>query len=154
MVGGGVALFGPLASALADPLDQGEGYATRGVAPSMLDRGDVALLLVDYGVFALAVVALGWVALRRPGLLLRLEQYLRAPFAAIFAAAGRAGGVAGIVLHLIGVMVVLLALAVWIFACQWLKHAGLGALSMVGLALLALVLVRAIRQGGAEPRMP
>lgn len=47
-------------TALADPLDQGEAYTTRPGPPEWMDSIDFGLLLVNYGVFALMIIAMGW----------------------------------------------------------------------------------------------
>ncbi len=137
---------------MADPLDRGEAYTTRGAPPQWMDNIDLGLLLLDYTIFGVTVAALGWLLMKKPTLLLRLENRVRTPFAAIFRAADHAGGVAGLLLQLVGTVVVFLALAAAVFVCQWLKHIGLGAISMAGLGLLALLLVRVIR-GGESPHM-
>ena len=56
------------------------------------------------------------------------------------------------VLQMFGGIAVFIALAAWIFFCQWLKHHGLGALAMIGLAFVALLLVRIIK--GSEKPVP
>ncbi len=138
--------------AMADPLDRGEAYTTRAGSPPWMDKIDFGLLLVDYGIFALTLVALGWLLFKKPHLLYRLESIVRAPFAGIFAAARRAGGVTEFLLQMLGGLAIFLSLAAWIFFCQWLKHMGLGALSMIGLAFAALLLVRLIK--GKERDVP
>jgi len=110
-----------------------------------MDNIDFGLLLVDYGIFALTLIGLGWLLFKRPDYLLRLESVIRTPFAAIFVAAKRAGGVTEFMLQMLGGVAVFVALVVWVFFCQWLKHVGLGALAMVGLAFVALLLVRMIK---------
>ncbi|MDX8413042.1 MAG: hypothetical protein R8J85_03050 [Mariprofundales bacterium] len=138
--------------AMADPLDRGEAYTTRQTPPEWMDSVDFGLLLVDYGVFALTLIGLGWLLLKKPHLLYRLETVVRAPFSAIFAAAKDAGGVLEYVLQLFGIVSIFVALGVAVFFCQWLNHIGLGALSMIGLAFVALLLVRMIK--GSEQEMP
>ena len=138
--------------ALADPLDTGEAYSTRSGSPQWMDNIDLSLLLVDYGIFALTLIGLGWLLFRKPTYLARLEAVVRAPFAAIFAAAKRAGGVTEFVLQLFGGIAVFISLGVWVIFCQWLKHIGLGAFSMIGLAFVALILVRLIK--GNEREVP
>jgi len=129
----------------ADPLDRGEAYTTRAGPPEWMDNIDFGLLLVDYGIFALTLIGLGWLLFKRPDYLLRLESVIRAPFAAIFVAAKRAGGVTEFMLQMLGGVAVFVALVAWVFFCQWLKHVGLGALAMAGLAFVALLLVRMIK---------
>ncbi|EAU55892.1 hypothetical protein [Mariprofundus ferrooxydans] len=138
-------------SALADPLDTGEAYTTRQTPPEWMDNVDLSLLLVDYAIFALMLVGFGWLLFKRPHYFLKLEAILKAPFKAIFAAGKRAGGVTEFILQMVGGIAVFLSLAAWVFFCQWLKSKGLGAFSMIGLALMALMLVRLIK-GDEKPR--
>jgi len=130
---------------LADPLDAGEAYTTRAGAPEWMDKVDFGLLLIDYGIFALAIIAMGWLLLKKPQYVYRLESIVRYPFSMIFTTATRCGGVMEFVLQLFGGLAVFVTLAGWIFFCQWLKHQGFGALSMIGLAFAALMLVRIIK---------
>ncbi len=148
----GVATTLGASSSWADPLDTGEAYVDRAAPPAWMDKIDFGLLLVDYGIFALTIVAMGWLLIKRSDLLSRLESRIFAPFSAIFAAAKRVGGVGELLLQMVGGMALFLALAAWVFFCQWLKHVGLGALSMAGLALVALLLVRMIK--GKEREIP
>jgi len=131
--------------AAADPLDQGEAYTTRSTPPQWMDNIDLSLLLLDYGIFAMALIALGWLLFKKPDHLLRLERWVHRPFRAIFTAAKKAGGVTEFVLQVIGGAAIFVTLVSWVFFCQWLKHVGIGALAMIGLALLAVLLVRAIK---------
>jgi len=137
---------------LADPLDAGEAYVSRGGPPEWMDKTDFGLLLVDYGVFALAIVALGWMIFKRPQYLFRLESLVRYPFHMVFLAAKRSGGVIELILQSLGGLAAVAAMVGWIFFCQWLKHQGLGALSMIGLAFAAFILVRVIK--GNEVSQP
>jgi len=141
-------------TALADPLDKGEAYTTRPGPPEWLDNVDLSLLLVDYGVFALMLIGFGWLLFKRPHYFLRLETILKAPFQAMFATGKRAGGVLEFILQLCSGLLAFVALAAWVFFCQWLKSKGLGALSMIGLALMALMLVRLIRGNEQSQRIP
>jgi len=135
----------------ADPLDQGEAYTTRQGPPAWMDSGDFALLLVNYGIFALALVGLAWLLFKRPEVLQGLERIVLRPFKAIFAAAKRAEGLMEIILQTLGGLSAFISLAVWVFFCQWLKHMGLGAVSMIGLAFAALMLVRLLK-GDEKPQ--
>ena len=139
-------------TAVADPLDKGEAYTTRQGPPPWKDNVDLSLLLVDYGIFALMLIGLGWLLFKRPHYFLRMESIIRYPFAAMFAAAKRAGGAIEFILQIITVVAAFIALAAWVFFCQWLKSEGLGALSMIGLAFMALMLVRLIK--GNEKSQP
>ncbi len=138
--------------AYADPLDRGEAYTTRQSPPKWMDGVDFTWLIVDYGLFALTVALLGWVLMRRPAIFEKFEALISSPFRLMFAGA----------LHLpilvrelaqgiIGLSILLLIVA-WVFLCQWLSHHSFGAVSMAGLALEAVILVRLIR--GDERAQP
>lgn len=135
----------------ADPFDKGEAYTTRQGPPEWMDSVDFGLLLVDYGVFALMVIALGWLFVKKPTYLNRLESLIRSPFRAIFHTAQCAGGVNKLILQVFGGLLMFLSLSAWVFFCQWLKHEGLGALSMIGLAFAAFMLVRLLK-GDEKPK--
>jgi len=70
--------------ALADPLDTGEAYSTRPGSPQWMDNIDLSLWLVDYGIFALTLIGMGWLLFRKPTYLARLEAVVRAPFRRYF----------------------------------------------------------------------
>ncbi|PCI43964.1 MAG: hypothetical protein COB41_05660 [Proteobacteria bacterium] len=135
----------------ADPLDRGEAYTTRQGPPEWMDKTDFALLLVNYGIFALALIGLAWLLFKRPEHLHRLEVVVLCPFKFIFSLAKRTGGWMEVVLQILGGLAAFLTMATWVFFCQWLKHEGLGALSMVGLAFAALMLVRLLK-GDDKPQ--
>ncbi len=139
-------------TALADPLDKGEAYTTRPGPPEWMDSIDFGLLLVNYGVFALMLIGLGWFFYKRPDYLNCLESVICAPFHAIFHTAQCAGGVNKFILQVFGGLLIFLTLTAWVFFCQWLKHIGLGAISMTGLAFAAFMLVRLLK--GKEKPQP
>jgi len=134
-------------TAFADPLDKGEAYTTRQGPPDWMDGIDFTWLLIDYGVFALMVIALGWVLTKRIGLFESFENFIYWPFSRLMGLASRlpiilrefAQGIVG--------LVVLLLIVAWVMFCQWLYHYGLGAVCMAGLALEAVFLVRLIKRG-------
>lgn len=134
-------------TAKADPLDSGEAYTTRTGTPEWMTTGDFAWLVAEYGMFALMLIGLGWLLFKRPSLFITIESALKAPFSAMFSAAREVGGLGEIVLQLIATFAAFIAIAAWVFFCQWLKSIGLGPVSMLGLALLALMLVRMIKAG-------
>jgi len=136
----------------ADPLDQGEAYVTRQGPPVWMDKMDFSLLIVNYAVFALALIALAWLVFKRPQYLQRLESFILTPFRAILARAKRTGGMIGEFLHVVTGLLAFVSLAAWVFFCQWLKYQGLGAISMVGLAFGALMLVRLVK-GNEKPKV-
>ena len=130
----------------ADPLDF-DSYTRQNPRDFWMSRGDLGWLLLDYGLFALSVILVAWLLRRRPGAWRRLESALYAPFAAIKGRGAMSGGwstLSGVALYIIHAVLVFLALAAWVFVCQWLRHMGLGAFSMAGLALIGLLLVRAL----------
>ncbi len=134
------------AVALADPLDRGEAYTERGAPPDWMDGVDFGWLLVDYGVFAIVVVAFGWVLLRRPQWFEQFEALLSAPFGMLFrAASGLPVLLRELAQGLIGLVILGLVVG-WVFFCQWLSHHHLGAIAMAGLALLAVILVRLVKR--------
>lgn len=133
-------------STWADPLDQGEAYTTRQDPPEWMDGVDLTWLIVDYGFFAIAIVILGWVMLKRPENFAYFEAVITSPFRWLFnAVAGFPVIVKELAQGLIG-LVILFTIASWVFFCQWLSHHHLGAISMIGLALLAIVLVRVVKK--------
>jgi len=137
--------------AWADPLDTGEAYTTRQGPPEWMDKTDFGLLVVDYGMFALIVVALGWLVVKHPQRFAAFEHAIQWPVRSLFAVAKRTGGVGALVLQMMGTFIGFVVVVAWVFFCQWLKSQGLGALSMAGLALIALMLVRMIK-GNEAPK--
>jgi len=139
-------------AAYADPLDKGEAYTTRKGPPDWMSGVDFTWLLVDYGLFALAIIGLGWLLVKRPEHFARFEAILCLPFRALLSGAAKLP----ILLRelaqgLVGLSAVLLVVA-WVILCQWLSHHGFGGLSMAGLALEAVILVRLIK--GREKPLP
>ncbi len=140
-------------TAYADPLDRGEAYTTRQGPPDWMNGVDLTWLIVDYGLFAVVIIALGWVLMRRPHLFAGFESALKAPFAALLAGAVHLPVILReLAQGIVGLMVLALIVA-WVLLCQWLSHIGMGGLSMAGLALEAVILVRLIRGGEREQRI-
>jgi len=136
----------------ADPLDQGEAYTMRPGPPEWMDKTDFGLLIVNYGIFALALIGLAWLLFKRPEYLKGLESWFLKPFKMIFAAAHHHGGATEVFLQILGGLLAFISLAIWVFFCQWLKHMGLGAISMIGLAFAAFLLVRLLK-GDEKPQV-
>jgi len=135
------------ATAYADPLDQGEAYVTRQGAPKWMDGVDFTWLLLDYGLFAVAIIALGWVVMKRPESFARFENVLTAPFRMLLHLAACLPIVLRELMQgMVGLLVIVLVMA-WVVLCQWFSHIGFGALAMAGLALEAVILVRLIKRG-------
>ena len=140
--------------AYADPLDQGEAYVTHQGAPVWMDGIDFAWLLVDYGMFAIAIITLGWVLMKRPASFERFESMFTAPFRRLLRMAARLPVVLReLVQGVVGLLVILLIVA-WVVLCQWFSHIGFGALAMAGLALEAVILVRLIKRGEKPQPVP
>lgn len=132
--------------AFADPLDTGEAYTTRKGPPEWMDGVDFTWLLLDYVLFGLAVVLIGWLLIRRPEQFGRFEACIRWPFASLFELSSRLPVVLRELLQFVTILFALLITAAWVMLCQWLNHLHLGALAMAGLALLAVILVRSIKR--------
>ena len=131
--------------ALADPLDKGEAYTTRQGPPDWMDGVDFTWLIVDYGLFALAVIALGWLLMKRPDLFRAFEKVICSPFRLLLGIAAHLPVVLRELLQGITGLLVIALIVAWVFLCQWFSHHGLGAISMAGLALEAVILVRLIK---------
>jgi len=131
--------------AWADPLDRGEAYTERGTPPEWMDGTDFFLLLVDYGGFALTIVLFGWLWSRHQTVVDRVVLMIQRPFSAPFHAADQCSLIPSLLLQGVGVLLAVFALATWVFVCQWLKHQGLGMISMMGLALVALLILRMLK---------
>ncbi len=141
-----------IGTAWADPLDAGEGYALRGGPPDWMDSVDFGWLIVDYGLFALTVGLLGWLMFAHPARALRWRDALAMPWRALFRAAEALPFGLRELAQGLAVAAALLAVAAWVFFCQWLSSMHLGALAMAGLAMLAVFLVSLMRDGGKPAR--
>jgi len=139
-------------TAFADPLDKGEAYTTRQGPPEWMDGVDISWLIVDYGLFALAIIGIGWLLMKKPEHFARFETIICLPFRIMMQGAAKLPFLLReLAQGLVGLSVILLIVA-WVILCQWLKHHGLGGLSMAGLALEAVILVRLIK--GTEKPLP
>ncbi|OIO70217.1 MAG: hypothetical protein COW19_08140 [Zetaproteobacteria bacterium CG12_big_fil_rev_8_21_14_0_65_55_1124] len=138
-------------AAFADPLDKGEAYTTRQGPPEWMDGVDLSWLLVDYGIFALMIVAIGWVLTKRITAFERFESVIRWPFSQMLKLASHLPIILRELAQGITGLIILFLIVAWVIFCQWLKHQGLGAISMAGLALEAVILVRLIKQGEKPP---
>lgn len=139
------------ATSFADPLDKGETYTIRQGPPEWMDGVDLAWLIVDYGIFALMIVAIGWVLTRRISIFERFETIISWPFSRMLQGASRLPVILRELAQGLTGLAVLFLVVAWVIFCQWLKHQGLGAISMAGLALEAVVLVRLIKKGENAP---
>jgi len=132
-------------SVIAEPFYFDEAHTARPKPQDWMDKTDFSLLLVDYGIFALILVGLGWLLFKRPHYFMQCESVILRPFYAIFAAADRTGGAVKFILWFFGGLLSVVTLLAWVFFCQWLKALGLGAFSMAGMALMAIMVVRIVR---------
>ena len=137
--------------AFADPLDRGEAYTTRQGPPEWMDGIDFTWLLVDYGLFALAIVGLGWLLMKRPEQFARFEAVVCWPFSQLLKLASHLPVVLRELVQGITWLLVVLLVVAWVILCQWFSHQGFGAIAMAGLALEAVILVRVIKSG-EKPR--
>jgi len=138
-------------AAQADPLDRGETYTSRQGPPEWIDGVDVSWLLVDYGVFALIIIALGWTLGKRISAFERFESVVRWPFGLLFRLASGMPVILRELVQGVGGLFALAGVVAWVMFCQWLKHIDLGAIAMAGLALEAVILVRLIKQDEKPP---
>ena len=137
--------------AFADPLDKGEAYTMRDTPPDWMDAGDFAWLLVDYGVFAIIIAAIGWIMFKHPQQFARFERTVLKPMSFLFEQEKKYDGVVSFAFAMIAWVSVFIFTVSWVFFCQWLGHLGLGAVSMAGLALEAVLIVRALRDSESVP---
>ncbi len=122
--------------ALADPLDADEGYVNRG-APDMLGYAGLAMLMLNYVLFGLAAVVFGKGLTQKAPWLNYLAQAFAQPWSfAIRKQQQR---------HWADLPLTIILIVVWIFACQWLNEFGLGALAMIGLALMAVLFLKSLK---------
>ncbi len=122
--------------ALADPLDAGEGYVNRG-APDMLGYAGLAMLMLNYVLFGLAAVVFGKALVQKAAWL----EYIAHMFAQPWSFAIRKQEQR----HWVDLPLTIIFIVVWIFFCQWLNESGLGALAMIGLALMSVLFLKSLR---------
>jgi hypothetical protein len=132
-------------NAMADPLDRGDFFSARQGSSDWLDQVDFGPALLNYGLSVLLLIGLGWILFKRPHFFLRLESIIRRPFGAILAASLRASTAASVCLQLLLAFLVLVSLAAWALLCLWLGSKGFEILTVTGLALLAIMLVRLVK---------
>jgi len=123
-------------TAMADPLDAGEGYVSRG-APDMLGYAGLAMLMLNYVLFGLAAIVFGK-ALANKAVWLEYTGH-------VFAQPWSFGVHKQKQRHWADLPLMVVLMVVWIFMCQWLNEFGLGALAMIGLALMAVLFVKSLR---------
>jgi hypothetical protein len=125
-------------TAWADPLDDGEGYVNRG-APDMLGMGGLALLMFNYVMFGLAAVVFGRALIQdKPWL-----QYVSRVVSKPWSFGVRKQWVDG--RHWADIPLMIVLIVVWIFICQFFNEMGMGTLAMIGLALMAVTVLKLMK---------
>jgi len=123
-------------TAMADPFDADEAYVNRG-APDMLGYAGLAMLMLNYVLFGLAAVVFGKALANKAAWL----EYIGHVFAQPWSFAIRKQQER----HAADLPLTIILMVVWIFMCQWLNEFGLGALAMIGLALMAVLFVKSLK---------
>jgi len=123
----------------ADPFDDGEAYVNRG-APEMLGMAGLAMMMLNYVLFGLAVVIFGKAMINRTPWLELIAKSFARPWSY---------GVKGVwqnQRHALDMPLMIAILVAWIFLCQFFNEMGLGVLAMIGLALMAVVFLRMLKE--------
>ncbi len=131
-------LFWAMDTSWADPLDDAEGYVTRG-APKMMDASGLVFLAFDYICFALAVVFFGRALVQDKSWLQYLSRVIARPWS--FGVHQQWHETR----HRADTPLMVMMVVIWIFLCQFLSEMSLGVLAMIGLALLAVVMLKLIK---------
>jgi len=118
----------------------------------MMDGGGLAWVLLDYGLFALGIVAIGWLLINKKELFVRVESTIYQPFRALLAIAEGLPTIPKQILQGITYFAVLLLVIIWTIVCQWLNHHSFGGLAMLGLSFEAVLLVRLFAQDARPPQ--
>jgi len=125
-------------AAMADPLDAGEAYVNRG-APDMLGYTGLAMLMLNYVLFGVAAVVFGKALFANAPWLLYISRVFAKPWSFGVRKQWQPGR------HWADIPLTVVLMIVWIFICQWFNEFGLGAVAMIGLALMAVLLLRMMR---------
>ncbi len=131
-------LFWAIDTSWADPLDDAEGYVTRG-APKMMDTSGLVFLGLDYVCFALAVVFFGRALIQNKPWLQYLSRVVSRPWSFGIGKQWHETR------HRADTPLMVMIVVIWIFLCQFLSEMSLGVLAMIGLALLAVVILKFIK---------
>ncbi|MDQ6974851.1 MAG: hypothetical protein Q9M10_08180 [Mariprofundaceae bacterium] len=125
-------------TAMADPFDAGEGYVNRG-APDMLGYAGLTMLMLNYVLFGLAAVVFGKGLAKKTPWLVHMSRIFEKPWSFGIQKEERDDR------HWADIPLTVLLMVLWIFLCQWFNEFGLGAIAMIGLALMAVFVLRMLK---------
>jgi len=122
-------------AAMADPFDADEGYVNRG-APDMLGYAGLGMLMLNYVLFGVAAVVFGKALVANTAWLQYVSRVFSKPWSFGVRKQWKDGR------HWADIPLTVILMVLWIFICQWFNEFGLGAVAMIGLALMAVLLLR------------
>jgi len=125
-------------TAMADPFDADEAYVNRG-APDMLGYAGLAMLMLNYVLFGIAAVVFGKGLAKKTPWLLKVSQIFAKPWSFGVQKEERDDR------HWADMPLTVVIMVLWIFLCQWFNEFGLGAVAMIGLALMAVLVLRMLK---------
>jgi len=123
--------------AWADPLDAGEGYVNRG-APEMLGIAGLTMMMLNYVLFALAAVVFGRALIRNAPWLLYCSALYARPYSFLLKREEMDR-------HAMDIPLTVVMTVTWIFICQGFNELGLGAVAMIGLAFMAVLVLKILK---------
>jgi len=124
--------------AIADPFDADEGYVNRG-APDMLGYTGLAMLMLNYVLFGVAAVVFGKALVAKAAWLQYVSRFFAKPWSFGVRKQWQQGR------HWADIPLTVLLMVLWIFLCQWFNEFGLGAVAMIGLALMSVLLLKMLK---------
>jgi len=125
-------------AAMADPFDADEGYVNRG-APDMLGYAGLAMLMLNYVLFGLAAVVFGKALANKAPWMKHISRIFSKPWSFGVQKEVRDDR------HWADIPLTVVLMILWIFLCQWFNEFGLGAVAMIGLALMAVLVLRMLK---------
>ncbi|MDQ6952432.1 MAG: hypothetical protein Q9M15_02780 [Mariprofundaceae bacterium] len=125
-------------AAMADPFDADEGYVNRG-APDMLGYAGLAMLMLNYVLFGIAAVVFGKGLAKKTPWLLHISRIFAKPWSFGMQKEVRDDR------HWADIPLTVVIMVLWIFLCQWFNEFGLGAVAMIGLALMAVLVLHMLK---------
>jgi len=125
-------------NAWADPFDADEAYVNRG-APDMLGYTGLALMMLNYVLFGLAVVVFGKALVKGSAWLVYVSQVVSKPWSFGVKRVWQEGR------HWSDIPLTVVMVVCWVFLCQFFNEMNMGAVAMIGLAFMAVVLLRLMK---------
>jgi len=125
-------------TAMADPFDADEGYVNRG-APDMLGYAGLGMLMLNYVLFGVAAVVFGKALFANAPWLQYVSRVFSKPWSFGVQKHWQGGR------HWADIPLTVILMVVWIFICQWFNEFGLGAVAMIGLALMSVLLLKMLK---------